>query len=146
MDYAKLAQTAKRLIEKNGAPMTFSKLGRTPADAAKPWRGPVAAASDPAEPTDPVEYADVKAVIVPIDWSKGDPRIGELYGGVTLSPDILARGFATLYVAEQSFPAGHVSLKTLDFVDDGETRWKIVQSIPIKPGATELIYQMVVEQ
>lgn len=146
MDYAKLAQTAKRLIEKNGAPMTFSKLGRKPADAAKPWRGPVADVSDPAEATDPISYPSVKAVIVPIDWNKGDPRIGELYGTNSLSQDILARGLSTLYVAEQSFPAGHVSIKTLDYVDDGETKWKIVNAVQIKPGETEIIYQMIVEQ
>jgi len=39
MDYAKLAKTSKRLIDKNGRAVFMYKLSGTVADATKPWRG-----------------------------------------------------------------------------------------------------------
>lgn len=39
MDYNRLAATAARLIQKNGALTLFHKLETIPSDLAKPWRG-----------------------------------------------------------------------------------------------------------
>lgn len=42
-NYVRLAATAKRLIEKNGQNLTFTKNSEIPADPTKPWRGSDAA-------------------------------------------------------------------------------------------------------
>lgn len=130
MDYAKLSAKAKVLIEKNGFGMTFTREARTPADSDKPWNGP---STDPMAASPVVTYAGVKAVRDEIEY--GDtPQIGQRVPLKT-----------TLYVAEASFPSGHIDLKTLDRVNDGTINWKICYAVPISPGDTEIIYMMGLE-
>jgi hypothetical protein len=56
VDYTKIAETAERMIGKNGREIIFRKPDLTPLDANKPWNGP-----------DPDEYTEItlKAVFVP---------------------------------------------------------------------------------
>jgi hypothetical protein len=115
-DYVKFAETAKRLIEKNGRTLTLVKADRAPADAAKPWNGP-------AEPGAPVRV-DGKGV----QW---DYKLTEIGG------DTVKQGDKRFLFATNSFQ-GH-DLKTFNFVIDGTDEWSIANAEIVKPGDTEII-------
>lgn len=143
MDYVKMAAMAKRLIEKNGRACTFSRLGRDPADATKPWRGPNSAtgATHP-----PVAYTNVKAVIFGEEFVVGQhtqPMFPEQFaqgkGG------IVRTGYEYLLVADTSFPGGHVDITTIDAVNDGVRNYRVVKAAELMPGVTPLIYQLTLE-
>ncbi len=52
VDMARMADVAQRLLRDNGRLVTFIKLDRTPADAAKPWNGPSDPRATPADTAD----------------------------------------------------------------------------------------------
>lgn len=117
---------AKRLIDKNGRPITIVNLGETPADPTKPWRG---AADARAEAT---EVPGTGAFVT------GAP--GEL--GITFE-----NGAPDSQVV--LFPAADDDGETLEDFDeivDGSTRWRIVETKILQPGTTRFIYAFLVEQ
>ena len=60
MDYNRVAEMAKRLIDSNGRSVTVRRLGRNPANPVKPWRG-----SETPRISLEIEYeASIRAVIV----------------------------------------------------------------------------------
>lgn len=144
IDYVALAAMAKQMIEDNGKPCTFSRLGRDPADPTKPWRGPTTAtgATHP-----PASYAAVKAVIFPEEFVVGQHNKQVVYPDQFAAGKggIVRTGFETLLVAATSFPGGVVDPLTLDTVDDGTRTWRINSVMILMPGVTPLIYQMTLE-
>lgn len=133
MDYARMQAMAKRQIEANGRPCTFSRLSRAAAGPTDSWRV-ARPAADPAHPAagDPVSYTSVKALLVPLEVTD-DPKA------------IAPSGDATFLVAETSFPAGHIDLTTLDRLDDGSQKWRITKVVPLVPGTDDIIYTITVE-
>lgn len=124
IDYVALASISQNLIEENGRPCTFSRRGQTAADPTKPWRGPTSVVGVGG----PVVYAGVKAVVALEEYS-------DQKGSSISRPAKMM-----VLVAENSFPTGHIDVKTLDLVDDGQTIWKICKLLPVMPGSVPLIY------
>jgi hypothetical protein len=133
MDYARMQAMAKRQIEKNGRPCTFSRVSRVVAGANDSWRV-ARPAADPLHPAtgEPVSYTNVRALLVPLEIAD-DPK------------SIAPSGSATFLVAETSFPAGHIDLTTLDRLDDGDQKWRIMKVAPLVPGTDDIVYTITVE-
>ncbi len=130
IDYTAMAVSAKNMIEANGIACTFSRAGRDPVDATKPWRGPTTSgvAAHP-----PVSYAGVKAILFPEEYKVG-------------RGEVVRTGFMTLLVAHNSFPNGAVDMRTIDTVDEGGFKWRVADVFPLMPGVTPLIYQFRMEK
>ncbi len=120
-----MALTAKRLIEENGRACTFARSGRAPTDSSKPWRASTGGT--------PLSYADIKAVITPMEW---DARKGEVSKYST----------ATVLVAHDSFPDIEAdTIRSFDIVNDGLQTWRVQSAVVLMPGVTPVIYQFKVE-
>lgn len=130
INYAHMAASAKKMIEANGISCTFFRAGRDPADVTKPWRGPTTSgiATHP-----PVTYAGVKAVLFPEEYKVG-------------KGEVVRTGFMTLLAAHDSFPGGAVDVRTIDTIDEGSFKWRVVDVFPLMPGVTPLIYQFKLEK
>ncbi len=127
VDYVKLAATALRLVTKNGKSIAIAKLGTTPSDAAKPWRGP----ADQRSP-----YADsqsVMAVAVPLGG------LGKL-----INKDDIPDGVKDFYLVAPglSTPA----LNDYDELVDGGTTYRIVSMNILKPADVVLLYAIGVQK
>lgn len=141
INVTKLAAMAKRLIEANGLPMTFTRLSRTPADPTKPWNGP---SLDTHAAIPRIDYTGIKAVrdqteFADLPETTGAFRQNFAGGGIKVPLR------EVIYVAESSFPDGHIDLKTLDEINDGALTWRVAYMMPVAPGATEIIYMIWVE-
>jgi len=124
-DYAEIAADAQELIEEFGRLVTFRTKSRTPADTAKPWRGPNYTEAD-------VDIADIKACIVPDDHDDE-------------ARTLVRKPTALLYVADKSFPTG-TDVKNMDSVlDDDGTLWHITKTQIIKPATVAVLYVMFLE-
>lgn len=124
-DFAKLAATALRLIEKNGRTVSFFKRSTTPANALQPWRGTAAldATADP---------VDVVACVVPAS--------GSGFGRRRVVDGELAEAFEQVaLVAASSFPAG-VEVERLSTVLDGKRSWKVENVEKLQPADVPLVY------
>jgi hypothetical protein len=120
-DFAKLALTVKRLVEKNGRPMTVRQRGHTPLDANQPWRG-----NNPAGNVD----TGVTGVIL----------------NFTLTPetsDFVRRGYRRCLVAVAS---AAVDLRTATQIVDGADTWEVVDCRVLEPGPTPLLYDFAVKK
>lgn len=124
VDYVKSAATAKRLIEKNGRSVVLVRKSQTPADAAKPWRGP----TSPGNTT----VGTVKAAIFPIDEKD---EIGGL----------IRRGDETAWIAHDSL-ATPEDLEDIDALVDGGVTYKVIKACPIGPGDVRIAYQFYVRR
>jgi len=129
-DFAKLAATAKRLIEANGRTLTLRKRNRTPESAAQPWRGP---AATPATAASGVTLS-VVGVVVPVT--------GTGLGSVKVVGDTLTQRFEqAALIASASLPTG-VDLKEFGTLVDGDRAWTIARVQELRPASTSVIYAL----
>lgn len=116
LNYPHLALVAQKLIDKNGQPVVFTRLGRDPANVNKPWRGPN---------TGENVVVNCIAVIIPND--EVDDK------------EAMKRGDATAYVAALDF--GVNLLEGFDEVVDSDNRtWRVLNVDIIKPGPVRVLY------
>lgn len=120
VNYVRIAATAKRLIEANGRDVILIKKSRTPADAAKPHRGPSGSGD--------VIVGTIKALIYPAEEKNED---GEL----------VRRGFEVAMLAHDSLPTP-IDLSTLDAIKDGGITYKIFKASTMGPGDTVVSYEL----
>lgn len=133
VDYAKLAATSLRLIEANSRSVTLFKTNRTPADSAKPWRGPDLSA-DP----DDAEGGDTLAVLAAFVGARGsgfgrDARERE--------NTVVKDGTQFALVANSSLPDG-TNLREFNALRDGDDLWRIVFVGELKPATTSLVWEL----
>jgi len=130
VDYAVLADTANRLITANGRSVTLSILDKTPADAAKPWRGP-------ADPRSSETTKAVTAAFVP-------PSGLASLGFAARDDELVKRADE---VALASLGSGDTTDLTLyNELVEGSDRWRISQVMRLKPGAATVLYAMVLNR
>lgn len=124
-DYARLQATALRLITKNGKTVNVKKLATTPADAAKPWRGPTNNRSPYAAETDVkvVELgANTELAAYGLSISKADiPDKVDGFFLIALSP-------------------GTPDLSDYNELWDGTTRYTIEMMMAVKPANTVVLW------
>lgn len=122
VNYVKLADTANRLITKNGRDAVFETTDKTPSDPAQPWKGSNVA------PT-PTTF---KVVMVP-------PNTVRQFG-------LTALGQGTEYkdlikFSEQIlilFP-GTNDMRSYAHVQDGGVRWTVIGVQLLQPADTQLL-------
>lgn len=116
-DYAKLAATAQRLINKNGRDMTLTLRDRTAADPAKPWEGPASPGTDTS--------VTVKGVHL--------GYLTEEKNGV-----LTRSSYETAYVA--ALDTDPAVIETYDTLVDGSDVWHIQDVEKLAPGDTRILY------
>jgi hypothetical protein len=119
-DFAKLAQTVKRLIEKNGRNVLVRKRPTAPTDANQPWLGN----NDAALVGGKVEVT-VKAVIV--DYTLTDE-----------TSDFVKRGLKRGLVAAASTVQ---DLRGFTILVDGNDTWEILAVTTLAPADVTLLYE-----
>lgn len=129
-DYAKLAQTAERLIEKTGRPITLVKFSKEPEDPSKPWRAPTARVD--------AQEVEATGTFVPLS--------SRTFLGIEDSmPQDVNRGEQICLVAGLADDESLLNFnEIIDSADD--TRWKIVRPQVLQPGATRLLYAFEVKR
>ena len=121
-NYAKLAETAKRLIEKNGRAVILRKRSEVPTDPDKPWR-----ASEPGMSDSNIAQVECIAVFTNVEFEDEDETDER-------------RDSQGALVAAKS--ADGVDLKAFDEVHDGTEVWEIDRVDLIYPGSTKLLWKM----
>jgi len=129
--HIKLAQTAKRLIEKNGRLVVLINSDRTNTDAAVPWRRNLT-------PSDGGTEISVKAVYV---YPSGDTRMGSeiILDGISLN-----KKYKYLIFSEDSSPGNDYS--KFSYVQDGAELYKINTHQELKPGEKTILHLMELDQ
>lgn len=122
-DYQKLAQTAQRLIEKNGQSITVVRKSRTAADASKPHRG--------------VEPGETTYSVLAVEKTYDERAVN----GTSIRVGDKRYVFAAL-----SLPQGAFLPQRGDFVRVGGGDWGIVDAKPKNPGGTPITYELQVRQ
>jgi len=118
-NYVKLAATAKRLIELNGRTVTLVRKVRTPADSAKPWRGPSG--------TGNTTVASPKAVVYPAVEKNEDGQL-------------VSRGFEKALIAHDSLSSPQ-DLTDIDSIVDGGVTYKVIKAHRVGPGDVTIHYE-----
>lgn len=113
-DFARLAETARRLIRKNGRPAILRKLSRNPADPEKPWLKNSDA------------HQDVPLTVAFFDYEEGD-----------IDDASVRRGDQIGYVEA---PTTGEDLSTFDQVLDGDLTWRIENVQTIRPATQTVVY------
>lgn len=129
-DYAKLATTTKRLIDKSGRPVTIVRLATNNDDGSKPWRG------NATPRVDATEVAGI-AVFVPLS---SNTFLGQ---ESNLEPD--RRGNQVALFAAKDDQDNDLT-KFDEIKDETGERWKIVQGQLLRPGSTKLLYAFEVKR
>lgn len=128
VDFARLAQTAQRLIEANGRSVMLRKRDRTPADPAEPWRGPD---TTPTPPDGDVQTAIVAFV----------PPSGTGFGRNRIIDGTLADSFDQIgLLAADSVPG--IDIEDFSTVEDGTKAWKIENVKTLRPADQTIIYAL----
>lgn len=127
IDYDDLADVAECLIEANGQTVSITRLSRQPADANKPWRGPVTSG-----PTGPETITTI-GVILPNE-EKDDK-------------EAMKRGDATAFIAALTFEDGsplvQKDLEEFDTLTDLDGRiWRVLNVDIINPGGIRVYYEV----
>jgi hypothetical protein len=123
VDYVELAGIANTLIADAGRDVTVNRYRQTPADAAKPWRGP----SSPT--TTPDATTTVKAVFVS---PGGAPSLGLK----AIDVDLMKRTEEICLIG----PGATYDLGTANEVVDGGVHKRVLFVETLKPGDTVLLY------
>jgi len=116
-DFNKSAKTAKRLIDKNGRLVTFIRNSRTPDDSNKPW-----GESDGASQTFDMICAFIDYKVREIDGES--IRVGD--------KKLLANAIDN----------GDNKIEDFEFVQDGDTKWRIKFVNPTQPGDIVVMYEI----
>lgn len=123
------AALAKKLIAKNGRPVTVKTTTRTPSDPAKPWDGD----------SESVSTTGAPAVFLDPDASTtfGDLMIQLTQGLTQEERDSLTGARTTCWIAAQAVPNG---ITPADTIVDGNTEWEIRSVKKLQPGPTVVAY------
>lgn len=132
INYPKLAAVAQTLIDTNGAPVTFIRYSRDPANVLQPWRGPSTSPST----AHPEVSITVTAVVIPNE-EKDDA-------------DAMRRGDATAYIAAQDFvtqsPFAIAMMEGFDAMTDSDGyTWRVRDVSTINPGGLRVLYTATLE-
>jgi hypothetical protein len=125
------ADLAVEMIAENGRAMKVRKLSRTPADPAKPWRGPAATAPDGYE-------FDLDVVAVVIDWTEAE-----------YDQDQTRRDSQRLLIAAKPFATATPTpfdLKSADSLLDEGRVYSLSKGNLLKPGTTAILYDFQLRQ
>lgn len=120
VDYVRIAQRTKAIVEANGRNVSIYRKSTTPGDSSKPWRGPSAPDT---------LVATVKGVVYPFEFKDVDGTI-------------IRRGDVKVTIAHDSLPPGTTDLEVLDWLDDGGVYYKILGVSVIGPGGFRLCYDI----
>jgi hypothetical protein len=126
INYAKMRDLAKKLIDQNGQSVTFFQKGGTLSDPTKPWKGTSA----------PDRQITVIAVIIP-NKELDDPQE-------------MRRGKAMAYVAQEDFgdgsPFAEAAVEGFDrMVDADGIEWDVHGLNIINPGGIRVMYEIILE-
>ena len=129
-DYTGVLATARELTEEFGREITLQRLGTTPADSAKPWRGP-------ANPMSPVAAEVVlNGVSVPPD------SLREL-GLMVQSPELVQRS-KIIFIAGPD--ADDTDISTFNNLVDADGKiYRVVVIHTLKPALVQLLHFIGVE-
>lgn len=133
MDYAKMAQTALRLIEANGRVVDVVRIQRQPADPAKPWRGPNTPRVEDGSETEDVDKITVLASFV-------EPSSLVRFGFKSEELDGTRRVEEVALIAAASL--GGRDLTDFDEINDGAVAYKIELIRRIAPADVALLYMV----
>lgn len=131
VEYARLADTAQRLINENGRSVTLLKLSRADDDTNKPWRGSTTARSAP--------EASVtgKAVFVPLSGADDLGFIVDQSSGIKRGSEV------ALFAANDD---GGNDLSLFDEIQDKGGSWKILNTQLLHPADQKILYFFEVER
>lgn len=132
VDYAKLAATAKRLIEANGRSVTLFKSNTVPANAGQPWRGPDSSA-DPEE-DEGGETLTVTVCFVPARGTNLSEEARER------EETIVKDGVEYALIATNSLPDG-TNVREFNAMQDGDNLWRVKFVGELRPGGTGLMWE-----
>lgn len=127
VDFTRLAETAKRLIDENGRSIKIIKLNQTPDDNAKPWRG-----NDNSR-TSPADEIDTKGVFVDI------AGLASL-GNITVDEELIKR--SEMFVILNAIDFGSSQGEDFEEVQDNNISWKIEGVRKLQPADTTVMYYM----
>lgn len=131
IDYARMAEVARRLISENGRQIIIRKLDNGPSDPSKPWRG----STDPDVGGAGLDPVTLDAVMVP------PSSLNEL--GLTVrSPDLVQQASQVFIAAPPETP---VDLTPYDEVADGASIFRVVKLDELRPADTTLLYFIMVD-
>lgn len=122
MEYEELVADVRVLIDDTGRSVAFQRLSPTPADNAKPWRGPAAPTVDTA-----VTQA---ATFVPAS--------GADLGKMLVSDEMLSRVEQVCLTA----PNVVMDLNTCTAVLDDGVRWAVGWVAELRPGGVSLLFAL----
>lgn len=127
-DYTSLREEALELVQEFGlSTWVLSKLGRTPADAAKPWDGPSTA--EPA-PDDGRAEVTVSGVLV-------DPGSASRLGLLAKESDLLKRSQQILVVVPSEDTP---DLSEFDRLTVGTDAWRVTGVETLRPADVVMLY------
>lgn len=131
IDYTRMAQVARTLIEANGREITIRKLRNTATDASKPWRGN----ADPDVGGAGLDPVTLDAVAVP------PSSLNEL-GMKINTPDLVQQASRVFIAAPPETP---VDLSAYDEVVDGSAVFRVIKLDELRPADTTLLYYVWVD-
>lgn len=133
VDYVRMAETAERLIHKNGRAVTIVKLDQGSDDATKPWRGTTAPRDEPEETVEAI------AAFVPISSAS-------VLGFEAYSPDGSDSRRENQVALVASNDAEGLDLNQFDEIHDGDVIWRIVKTKELRPATTSVLFAFEVKQ
>ncbi len=129
VDYVRIASLSQRLVEDNGRPMIVRRIGRTPTDTNKPWRGsatPRASAE--------VEYEEtIRGVYV-------EPYSLIRYGFTANDVEDMRRYDVVVIFASKSFTDLSIDAFGMNEIEDDGVIFSDTYIRQLKPGEIPLLY------
>lgn len=125
LDYARFAETARRLILSAGREVTFDILDATAGDSNKPWKGP-------SSPPQVDATVDAPAAFVPPE--------GSGLGKDITDDMLLHRAEQVCLVAPTE--AGFDFHKVHRVTDDDGTNWRVVNAHVLRPGSVAVLFAL----
>lgn len=125
----KAANTAKKLVEKNGRTVQLFKYNRTPDDPAKPWLGTSSAPTA----SQGGEQVSAKVAFVPATGSGFGKMLRDKEGELDVAFDQIG------LLASDSLPDG-TNAEEFDSVRDGSDIWKVVTRGHLRPGDKSILF------
>lgn len=136
VNYAKLAVTAEKLIEKNGRSVTLVKRSTVPETPSEPWKGPVDEVYTDGTPGALGDKAGVVVFAAFVDVSS-DSELAEFF--TSLGGEV-RRGTKAALVAGLSVTPE--AIEEFDVVVDGDDVWNIESTDTLRPGTVVLLYAL----
>ncbi len=132
VDYTRLANTAQRLIDKNGRAITIVKLSRVNDDPNFPWRGnetPRVSVND--------TISTIGVFVEPYSLAR--------FGFLSSDDELIKRAEQVVMVSGNGTSQKDLSLFD-EIIDFDNTRWKIDRTNRLRPAENTLIYALGVKR